>query len=160
MTVVIVREDFLNDQPMLSSMLDYRIQAENDSLYNTPPAYSIYISKLVFEWVKEIGGVDEMEKINRENLVCFMTISTSLISIQTLFVKRRAFSSEHSFVSPSEELDAKFVKEATAAGFKNIKGHRSVGGMRASLYNAFPRQGVVELIEFMKNLQRRMLNGN
>ncbi len=97
MTVVIVREDFLNDQPMLSSMLDYRIQAENDSLYNTPPAYSIYISKLVFEWVKEIGGVDEMEKINRENLVCFMTISTSLISIQTLFVKRRAFSSEHSF---------------------------------------------------------------
>lgn len=149
-TVVIVREDFLNDQPMLSSMLDYRIQAENDSLYNTPPAYSIYISKLVFEWVKEIGGVDEMEKINRENLGCFMTISTSLISIQTLFVKRRAFSSEHSFVSPSEELDAKFVKEATAAGFKNIKGHRSVGGMRASLYNAFPRQGVVELIEFMK----------
>lgn len=96
-TVVIVREDFLNDQPMLSSMLDYRIQAENDSLYNTPPAYSIYISKLVFEWVKEIGGVDEMEKINRENLVCFMTISTSLISIQTLFAKRRAFSSEHSF---------------------------------------------------------------
>ncbi|HEP1802643.1 TPA: 3-phosphoserine/phosphohydroxythreonine transaminase [Streptococcus suis] len=150
-TVVIVREDFLNDQPMLSSMLDYRIQAENDSLYNTPPAYSIYISKLVFEWVKEIGGVDEMEKINREKSgLLYDYIDQSNFYTNPVRKKEERSVANIPFVSPSEELDAKFVKEATAAGFKNIKGHRSVGGMRASLYNAFPRQGVVELIDFMK----------
>ena len=150
-TVVIVREDFLNDQPMLSSMLDYRIQAENESLYNTPPAYSIYISKLVFDWVKEIGGVDEMEKINREKSgLLYDYIDQSDFYRNPVRKKEERSVANIPFVSPSEELDAKFVKEATAAGFKNIKGHRSVGGMRASLYNAFPRQGVVDLIEFMK----------
>ena len=150
-TVVIVREDFLNDQPMLSSMLDYRIQAENESLYNTPPAYSIYISKLVFDWVKEIGGVDEMEKINREKSgLLYDYIDQSDFYTNPVRKKEERSVANIPFVSPSEELDAKFVKEATAVGFKNIKGHRSVGGMRASLYNAFPRQGVVDLIEFMK----------
>ncbi|HFI0120430.1 TPA: 3-phosphoserine/phosphohydroxythreonine transaminase [Streptococcus suis] len=153
-TVVIIREDFLNDQPMLSSMLDYRIQAENESLYNTPPAYSIYISKLVFEWVKEIGGVDEMEKINREKAgLLYDYIDASAFYSNPVLKKEERSVANIPFVSPSEELDAKFVKEATAAGFKNIKGHRSVGGMRASLYNAFPRQGVVDLIDFMKKFE-------
>ncbi|MER0123609.1 3-phosphoserine/phosphohydroxythreonine transaminase [Streptococcus sp. ZJ93] len=153
-TVVIVREDFLSDEPVLSSMLDYRIQAENESLYNTPPAYSIYISKLVFEWVKEIGGVDEMEKRNREKsgLLYDYIDQSEFYSNPVRKVEERSVANIP-FVSPSPELDAKFVKEATAAGFKNIKGHRSVGGMRASLYNAFPRQGVVDLIAFMKKFE-------
>ncbi len=153
-TVVIVREDFLNDEPMLSSMLDYRIQAEAGSLYNTPPAYSIYIAKLVFEWVKEIGGVDEMEKINREKsglLYDFIEQSDFYTSPVRKAEERSV--ANIPFVTPSPELDAKFVAEATPLGFKNIKGHRSVGGMRASLYNAFPRQGVLDLIDFMKKFE-------
>ncbi|MGT2959773.1 3-phosphoserine/phosphohydroxythreonine transaminase [Streptococcus caballi] len=153
-TVVIVRDDFLNDEPTLSSMLDYRIQADAGSLYNTPPAYSIYIAKLVFEWVKSMGGVDEMEKINREKSgLLYDFIEQS--DFYTSPVKNPADRSVANipFVTPSKELDAKFVAEATPLGFKNIKGHRSVGGMRASLYNAFPRQGVLDLIDFMKKFE-------
>ena len=153
-TVVIIREDFLNDEPTLSSMLDYRIQAEAGSLYNTPPAYSIYISKLVFEWVKAFGGVDKMEEANREKSgLLYDFIDQS--DFYTNPVKNPAQRSVANvpFVTPSKELDAQFVAEATALGFKNIKGHRSVGGMRASLYNAFPRQGVVDLIAFMKQFE-------
>lgn len=153
-TVVIVREDFLGKDPVLSSMLDYRIQAENESLYNTPPAYSIYISKLVFEWVKEIGGVDVMEKINREKAgLLYDYIDQSSFYSNPVIHKDERSIANIPFVTPNEELDSKFVKEATALGFKNIKGHRSVGGMRASLYNAFPRQGVVDLIAFMKKFE-------
>lgn len=153
-TVVIVRDDFLNDESTLSSMLDYRIQADAGSLYNTPPAYSIYIAKLVFEWVKSMGGVDEMEKINREKSgLLYDFIEQS--DFYTSPVKNPADRSVANipFVTPSKELDAKFVAEATPLGFKNIKGHRSVGGMRASLYNAFPRQGVLDLIDFMKKFE-------
>ncbi|MGT2929455.1 3-phosphoserine/phosphohydroxythreonine transaminase [Streptococcus dentasini] len=154
-TVVIIREDFLNDQPQLSAMLDYRIQAEAGSLYNTPPAYSIYISKLVFEWVKNtIGGVDKMVEINREKSgLLYDFIDQS--SFYTSPVKRIAERSVTNipFVTPSKDLDAKFVAEADKLGFKNIKGHRSVGGMRASLYNAFPLQGVLDLIDFMKKFE-------
>lgn len=153
-TVVIVREDFLNDTPQLSAMLDYRIQAEAESLYNTPPAYNIYISKLVFDWVKELGGVDAIEKINREKAgLLYDFIEQS--DFYTSPVKNPADRSVANipFVTPSKELDAKFVAEATPLGFKNIKGHRSVGGMRASLYNAFPRQGVLDLIDFMKKFE-------
>lgn len=153
-TVVIVREDFLNDEPTLSAMLDYRIQAEAGSLYNTPPAYSIYIAKLVFDWVKAFGGVDKMEAANREKSgLLYDFIDQS--DFYTNPVKNPAERSVANipFVTPSKELDAKFVVEATPLGFKNIKGHRSVGGMRASLYNAFPRQGVLDLIEFMKKFE-------
>ncbi|MEX2804643.1 3-phosphoserine/phosphohydroxythreonine transaminase [Streptococcus sp. H31] len=153
-TVVIIREDFLNDDPALSSMLDYRILAEAGSLYNTPPAYSIYIAKLVFEWVKKQGGVDKMEEINREKsglLYDFIDQSDFYTSPVKAAAERSV--ANVPFVTPSKELDAKFVAQATPLGFKNIKGHRSVGGMRASLYNAFPRQGVLDLIDFMKQFE-------
>lgn len=154
-TVVIIREDFLNDEPQLSAMLDYRIQADAGSLYNTPPAYNIYISKLVFDWVKnEIGGVDKMEAINREKsaLLYDFIEQSDFYTSPVKYAKDRSVANIP-FVTPSKELDAKFVKEADALGFKNIKGHRSVGGMRASLYNAFPRQGVLDLLDFMKKFE-------
>ncbi|MEW4353387.1 3-phosphoserine/phosphohydroxythreonine transaminase [Streptococcus pneumoniae] len=153
-TVVIIREDLLNQEPALSSMLDYRIQAENDSLYNTPPTFGIYMAKLVFEWVKELGGVAEMETRNREKSgLLYDFIEQSEFYSSPVIHKDQRSVANIPFVSPSAELDAKFNKEADAAGFKNIKGHRSVGGMRASLYNAFPRQGVVDLIAFMKKFE-------
>ena len=150
-TVVIVRDDFLNTENTLSSMLDYKIQADAQSLYNTPPAYSIYIAKLVFDWVHSLGGVDEMEKRNREkSSLLYDFIDQSSFYTNPVKDKSQRSVANIPFVSPSKELDAKFVREATAKGFKNIKGHRSVGGMRASLYNAFPRQGVLDLLDFMK----------
>ena len=154
-TVVIVREDFLNDQPQLSAMLDYRIQAEAGSLYNTPPCFNIYISKLVFDWVKnEIGGVDKMAEIQCEKsgLLYDYIESSDFYTNPVKDAKDRSVCNIP-FVTPSKELDAKFVAEADALGFKNIKGHRSVGGMRASVYNAFPRQGVLDLIDFMKKFE-------
>lgn len=154
-TVVIVREDFLNDQPQLSAMLDYRIQAEAGSLYNTPPAYNIYISKLVFEWVRDVvGGVDKMAEIEREKsgLLYDFIEKSDFYTSPVKDVKDRSVCNIP-FVTPSKDLDAKFVKEAAALGFKNIKGHRSVGGMRASLYNAFPRQGVLDLLDFMAKFE-------
>ena len=154
-TVVIVREDFLNDQPQLSAMLDYRIQAEAGSLYNTPPCFNIYISKLVFDWIKnEIGGVDKMAEIQREKsgLLYDYIESSDFYTNPVKDAKDRSVCNIP-FVTPSKELDAKFVAEADALGFKNIKGHRSVGGMRASVYNAFPRQGVLDLIDFMKKFE-------
>ena len=135
-------------------MLDYRIQAESGSLYNTPPTYGIYIAKLVFEWLKELGGVDEMEKINREKSgLLYDFIEQSDFYTSPVKSPKDRSVANIPFVTPSQDLDAKFVKEADALGFKNIKGHRSVGGMRASLYNAFPRQGVLDLIDFMKKFE-------
>ncbi|MBM7643516.1 3-phosphoserine/phosphohydroxythreonine transaminase [Streptococcus loxodontisalivarius] len=153
-TIVIVREDLLNDEPVLSSMLDYRIQAEAGSLYNTPPTFGIYMAKLVFEHVKALGGVDKMEEINREKsgLLYDYIEASDFYTSPVKNAKDRSVANIP-FVTPSKELDAQFVKEADALGFKNIKGHRSVGGMRASLYNAFPRQGVLDLIDFMKKFE-------
>ncbi|MGT2832577.1 3-phosphoserine/phosphohydroxythreonine transaminase [Streptococcus halotolerans] len=150
-TIVIIREDFLNDEPALSSMLDYRLQADNASLYNTPPTFSIYMAKLVFEHVKSLGGVAKMEELNHQKsglLYDFIDASDFYKSPVTV-VKDRSLANIP-FVTPSEELDKAFNEAADAAGFKNIKGHRSVGGMRASLYNAFPLEGVKALITFMK----------
>lgn len=153
-TIVIIREDLLNDTPVLSSMLDYRIQAENESLYNTPPTFGIYMAKLVFEHVKALGGVKKMEELNREKsgLLYDFIEGSDFYKSPVIHAKDRSVANIP-FTTPSSDLDAKFNKEADAAGFKNIKGHRSVGGMRASLYNAFPRQGVVDLIEFMKTFE-------
>lgn len=150
-TVVIIRNDLLNSEPALSSMLDYKIQADAQSLYNTPPAYSIYIAKMVFEWVKSLGGLDQMEVKNREKsgLLYSFIEQSSFYQSPVKNPKDRSVANIP-FTTPSKDLDEKFVKEAEAAGFKNIKGHRSVGGMRASLYNAFPVEGVVALIDFMR----------
>lgn len=150
-TVVIIQNDLLNSEPALSSMLDYKIQADAQSLYNTPPAYSIYIAKMVFEWVKSLGGLDQMEVKNREKsgLLYSFIEQSSFYQSPVKNPKDRSVANIP-FTTPSKDLDEKFVKEAEAAGFKNIKGHRSVGGMRASLYNAFPVEGVIALIDFMR----------
>ncbi|KKF46511.1 3-phosphoserine/phosphohydroxythreonine transaminase [Streptococcus uberis] len=150
-TVVIIRNDLLNSEPALSSMLDYKIQADAQSLYNTPPAYSIYIAKMVFEWLKSLGGLDQMEVKNREKsgLLYSFIEQSSFYQSPVKNPKDRSVANIP-FTTPSKDLDEKFVKEAEAAGFKNIKGHRSVGGMRASLYNAFPVEGVIALIDFMR----------
>lgn len=153
-TVVIIREDLLNRQPAPSSMWDYQIEVANHSLYNTPPTFSIYIAKLVFEWVKELGGVEKMEALNREKSgMLFDFISHSSFYRSPVKYERERSIANIPFVSPSSELDEQFITQATSKGFKNIKGHRSVGGMRASLYNAFPREGVVALLEFMKEFE-------
>lgn len=154
-TIVIVREDFLNQEPTLSSMLDYAIQAENESLYNTPPTYSIYISKLVFEWLQnEIGGVANMEAINKEKaqLLYDFIDQSEFYSNPVINTQERSLCNIP-FTTPTKDLDALFIQEAEAKGFKNIKGHRSVGGMRASIYNAFPVEGVQELLAFMKDFE-------
>ncbi|MGV3028122.1 3-phosphoserine/phosphohydroxythreonine transaminase [Streptococcus hyovaginalis] len=153
-TIVIIREDLLNNEPALSSMLDYRIQADNHSLYNTPPTFGIYMAKLVFEHVKELGGVAQMERINRQKsglLYDFIDQSDFYSSP----VKQAADRSVANipFVTPNADLDKAFNQAADEAGFKNIKGHRSVGGMRASLYNAFPIEGVEALLAFMKDFE-------
>ncbi|SJZ68913.1 phosphoserine aminotransferase apoenzyme [Pilibacter termitis] len=155
LTVVIIREDLLNTAPVISSMLDYAIQASNHSLYNTPPTFAIYLSQLVFEWVKSLGGVEVMEKQNREkSAILYDFIDSSQFYTSPVKKEYRSLNNIP-FVTPTSELDALFVKEATAQGFESIKGHRSVGGMRASLYNAFEREGVEKLVQFMKEFENR-----
>ena len=155
-TIAIIREDLLNQEPALSSMLDYRIHADAGSLYNTPPTFGIYMAKLVFEWVKSLGGVDAMERVNREkSALLYDFIDQSGFYRNPVINKEERSLANIPFITPSKELDALFVAEADALGFKNIKGHRSVGGMRASLYNAFPKEGVVALINFMKEFQAK-----
>jgi len=155
-TVVIVREDLLaRSADALPSMLNYRVQAENGSLYNTPPVFGIYILRLVLKWLVAMGGLAEIQKVNQRK--------AALLYAE---LDRTAFWSPHAdkgcrslmnvtFKLPSEELERLFVKESTAAGFDGLKGHRSVGGMRASIYNAFPEQGVRDLVAFMQEFERK-----
>lgn len=152
LTVVIVREDLIgNAMDMTPTMFNYQIHADNGSMYNTPPCYSIYVCKLVLEWVKnEIGGLEAMEAINEKKAaLLYDFLDNSKLFKATVEKKDRSLMNVP-FVTGNEELDAKFVKEATAAGFVNLKGHRSVGGMRASIYNAMPTEGVEKLVAFMK----------
>ncbi|GAX47179.1 3-phosphoserine/phosphohydroxythreonine transaminase [Pseudolactococcus reticulitermitis] len=155
-TIVIVREDLLNDEPVLSSMLDYRIQADNGSLYNTPPTYGIYMARLVFDYVASLGGVDAMQakNIEKANLL-YDFIDQSEFYSNPVANKADRSICNIPFVTPSDDLDKLFNKEALEHDFKNIKGHRSVGGMRASIYNAFPLEGVQELVAFMKAFEAR-----
>jgi phosphoserine aminotransferase len=136
-------------------MLDYKTHSDSSSLYNTPPTYGIYMAKLVFEWLKELGGLKEMERINRQKaqmLYDFLEESTMFGSP----VRKDSRSIMNiPFVSPSAELDAAFVKEAKATGLETLKGHRSVGGMRASIYNPMPIEGVKELVAFMKEFENK-----
>ena len=155
-TIVIVREDLLNDEPVLSSMLDYRIQSDNDSLYNTPPTYGIYMARLVFDYVASLGGVDAMETRNVEKAnLLYDFIDQSEFYSNPVSVKADRSICNIPFVTPTDELDKLFNKEALAHDFKNIKGHRSVGGMRASIYNAFPLEGVEALVAFMKAFEEK-----
>lgn len=154
LTVVIAREDLIGKaRPETPVMLDYATQAENGSMYNTPPCYSIYISGLVYKWLLELGGLSEMKKINvRKAQALYDYIDSS--SLYTAPAEKASRSMMNvPFVTGSEELDKKFCKEAAANGFQNIKGHSSVGGMRASIYNAMPEEGIAKLIEFMKKFE-------
>jgi len=136
-------------------LLNYKTQADEDSLYNTPPTYAIYISMLVFEWLKGKGGVPGIQKINEEKAaLLYDFLDSSSLYKGTVVAKDRSIMNVP-FVTGSDELDNKFVKEAAAAGLVNLKGHRTVGGMRASIYNAMPTEGVVALIDFMKKFESK-----
>jgi phosphoserine aminotransferase len=157
-TVVIVRDDLLERVPEgLPAMLDYRNLAKNGSMYNTPPCFPIYVCGLVFKWLKdEVGGLEQIHALNKEKA----QLLYDAIDASSGFYRGHAEPESRSLMNvtfrlPSEELESKFTKEATAAGLDGLKGHRSVGGIRASIYNAFPREGVVKLVEFMREFQRR-----
>lgn len=156
LTVVIIRDDLIGiHRESTPTMLSYEIQAKNDSLYNTPPTYSIYICKLVLEWLKELGGVEKIQEINERKAKAFYDyLDSSKLFRSTVNPKDRSIMNIP-FVTGDEEIDKKFVAAATEAGFVNLKGHRSVGGMRASIYNAMPEQGVTELIEFMRKFENK-----
>ncbi|HBL41644.1 MAG TPA: 3-phosphoserine/phosphohydroxythreonine aminotransferase [Ruminococcaceae bacterium] len=154
LTVVIIREDLVgNAREITPSILDYQQQVDNESMLNTPPCYSIYMCKLVLEWIKSIGGLEAMKERN----VAKAKLLYDYLDSSKLFkngVKKEDRSMMNvTFVTGNPDLDAKFVKEAAEAGFINLKGHRSVGGMRASIYNAMPYEGVEKLVAFMKEFE-------
>ncbi len=155
-TVVIIREDLLGRKlDCTPTMLDYAIHVENESMYNTPPCYPIYIAKLVFEWLKQKGGVKAMQKINEQKAaILYDFLDGSKLFKGTVEPKFRSLMNVP-FVLPTEELNSAFVKQSKAAGYDNLKGHRSVGGMRASIYNAMPVEGVKALVEFMKQFEQK-----
>lgn len=153
-TVVIIREDLIKDtESWVPTMLQYKIHADADSLYNTPPCYSIYMSGLVFEWVKSLGGVAAIQKINEAKAqMIYDAIDSSKIYKGTAVKEDRSLMNI-TFVTGNEDLDKKFVKGAEARGLTNLKGYRSVGGMRASVYNAMPVAGVEALVAYMKEFE-------
>lgn len=155
LTVVIIRDDLIKETPTtLPTMLDYKTHIDNDSMYNTPPTYAIYICNLVLTWIQEnMGGLDNMYATNQKkaNLV-YDYLDASKMFKATVAKEDRSLMNVP-FVTGNEEIDTKFVKEATAAGLVNLKGHRSVGGMRASIYNAMPVEGVQALVNFMKKFE-------
>lgn len=155
LTVVIVREDLIgNAREFTPTMFNYQTHVDNGSMYNTPPCYSIYMCKLVLEWIKnDIGGLANMKAINENKAaLLYDFLDNSSMFNATVAAPDRSLMNIP-FITGNDELDAKFVKEATAVGFVNLKGHRSVGGMRASIYNAMPTEGVAKLVEFMKNFE-------
>ncbi|WP_425806247.1 3-phosphoserine/phosphohydroxythreonine transaminase [Desulfitobacterium sp. Sab5] len=153
--IVIIREDLITEEvlPGTPTMLKYKTHADNGSLYNTPPAYGIYICGKVFKWVKKLGGLEAMKKRNEEKAAILYDFLDSSKLFKGTVVKKDRSLMNVPFVTGNEELDAKFVKEAKAVGFENLKGHRTVGGMRASIYNAMPIEGVKALVEFMKKFE-------
>ena len=157
--IVIIREDLITEDvlPGTPTMLTYKTHADEDSLYNTPPAYGIYICGKVFQWLKEMGGLEAMKERNeRKAKILYDFLDQSKLFKGTVEKKDRSLMNVP-FVTGSDELDARFVKEAKAAGLENLKGHRSVGGMRASIYNAMPEEGVQALVDFMKKFEEENL---
>ncbi len=134
-------------------MLKYKTHSDNGSMYNTPPAYGIYICGKVFKWIKKMGGLEAMKAYNEKKAAVLYNFLDSSNMFKGTVVKEDRSLMNVPFVTGNDELDAKFVKEAKAAGFENLKGHRSVGGMRASIYNAMPIEGVEKLVEFMKKFE-------
>ena len=153
--IVIIREDMITEDvlPSTPTMLRYKIHADADSLYNTPPAYGIYICGKVFKWLKKMGGLEAMKERNEKKAkILYDYLDESKLFKGTVRKEDRSLMNVP-FITGNEELDAKFVKEAKEAGFENLKGHRTVGGMRASIYNAMPIEGVEKLVEFMKKFE-------
>lgn len=151
LTVVIVREDLLDyAEEKMPTMLEWKTMAENDSMYNTPPCYTIYMAKLVYEWLLSIGGLEAMKEKNQKKAKLLYDYLDSQDYYLAPVKKESRSMMNVTFVTGDAELDKKFAKEAAEAGLKNLKGHRSVGGMRASIYNAMPYEGVEKLVDFMK----------
>lgn len=157
LTIVIIREDLIGHAMEITpTMFNYKVHADNGSMFNTPPCYPIYICGLVLEWIKkEFGSLEGMKAHNEKKAaILYNYLDQSKLFRGTVEKKDRSLMNVP-FVTGNEELDAKFVKEAEAAGFVNLKGHRSVGGMRASIYNAMPIQGVEALVEFMADFEKK-----
>ncbi len=154
-TLVIIREDLIgNAMDITPTMFNYQTHADNGSMFNTPPCYTIYIAKLVMEWIKnEMGGLEKMKEYNEKKAaILYNYLDESKLFKGTVVPEDRSMMNVP-FVTGDADLDAKFVKESTAAGFVNLKGHRTVGGMRASIYNAMPIEGVEKLVDFMKKFE-------
>lgn len=157
LTVVIIREDLIGHaMDITPTMFNYQTHADNGSMFNTPPCYTIYIAKLVLEWIKnEMGGLEKMKEYNEKKAkILYDFLDSSKLFKGTVVPEDRSLMNVP-FVTGDADMDAKFVKEATEHGFVNIKGHRSVGGMRASIYNAMPIEGVEKLVAFMKEFEER-----
>ena len=152
--VAIIREDLLQDVAQTTPvLLDYKLMIKNDSMYNTPPAYAIYVLGLVLEWIDSLGGLEVMKERNKKKAKLIYDYLD-----QSTFYKAHSDKENRSlmnvtFTTPNKDLDAKFVKESIEAGMTNLKGHRSVGGIRASIYNAMPYEGVEKLVAFMKEFE-------
>ncbi len=155
--IVIIREDLITEDTLAQTptMLKYKTHADADSLYNTPPAYGIYICGKVFKWLKKQGGLSAIRAYNEEKAkILYDFLDESKLFKGTVVKEDRSLMNVP-FVTGDQELDAKFVAEAKAAGFENLKGHRSVGGMRASIYNAMPKEGVEKLVAFMRDFEEK-----
>ena len=153
--IAVIREDLIREDvlPGTPTMLRYKTHADNGSMYNTPPAYGIYICGKVFKWLLEMGGLEVMKERNEKKAaVLYDFLDASELFHGTVVMKDRSLMNVP-FVTGDTELDAKFVREATEAGFVNLKGHRTVGGMRASIYNAMPMEGVQKLVQFMEKFE-------
>lgn len=156
LTLVIIRDDLIYDPlPGTPTMMNYGVQAKNDSMYNTPPCYPIYIAMLVLKHIQKLGGLSAMQKINEEKAALLYDYIDSSSFYKTVIARENRSLMNVTFRTGDEELDAKFAKESAAAGLSNLKGHRSAGGMRASIYNAMPKAGIEALIDFMKEFERK-----
>ncbi|HWA12393.1 MAG TPA: 3-phosphoserine/phosphohydroxythreonine transaminase [Burkholderiales bacterium] len=156
LTIVIVREDLIGKaSPTPPAMLDYKVQADNESMYNTPPTYAVYIAGLVFQWLKKNGGLAAMHRVNREKAGLLYGLLDASAFYSSPVAKEDRSLMNVPFRLKSESLEEAFLKQARSAGMIQLKGHRSVGGMRASIYNAMPVAGVQALVEFMRDFEKR-----
>ena len=153
--IAVIREDLIREDvlPGTPTMLRYKTHADNGSMYNTPPAYCIYICGKVFKWLLNMGGLEEMQRRNEEKAaILYDFLDQSSLFHGTAEKKDRSLMNA-TFITGDKDKDAAFVKAASDAGFLNLKGHRSVGGMRASIYNAMPKEGVEKLVAFMADFE-------
>lgn len=156
LTIVIIREDLIGGaRESCPVMLDYQTHSDKGSLYNTPPTFAIYMAKLVFEWLQELGGIKKMEKMNREKAKLLYDFLDGSSFFTSPVEKGSRSLMNIPFATKSDELNAAFIKEAKTAGLETLKGHRSVGGMRASIYNAMPIEGVQKLVDLMRDFEEK-----